>query len=233
MMRAAVALLLLVSLTAVTSPAMAQPQPARVLVASPIFLRPDPSRTPLVTAPAGMPVKVMALEGDWCRVQFRDNQGERIGFIESKFIEYLQVPPDIAAPPSNLNAASVEASPVPRTRSTFSPMSYTDAQLTVPSGDETKQIDVLINYASDRFQLSSANILFTPPLAQDDIRDVARPGSAMRRPDSPPEADGRSHGRSLCRLEDVQECLVPDSRAAGRGCNERPTAAGRVGDAAH
>jgi len=34
-------------------------------------------------------------------------------------------------------------------------MSYQDMQLTVPSGDETKQIDVLINYTADRFSGTS------------------------------------------------------------------------------
>ena len=36
---------------------------------------------------------------------------------------------------------------------TFQPIAYKDAQLTVSNGDETKQVDVVISYATDRFQV--------------------------------------------------------------------------------
>ena len=104
---AAAAFIVLVYLCFSGYPTIAQPQSARVLVASPIFLRPDTSRTPLVTAPQGMQLKVLALEGDWCRVQFSDRLGERTGYIEAKFIEYLQGATETASQPG-LSGASTE-----------------------------------------------------------------------------------------------------------------------------
>src|SRR6516225_699696 len=45
---------------------------ARVTVAAPIFLYPDPNRTPLRVADAGLAVVILKTEGDWYLVEFQD-----------------------------------------------------------------------------------------------------------------------------------------------------------------
>ena len=61
---------------------------ARVTVAAPIFLYPDPNRTPLRVADAGLAVVILKTEGDWYLVEFQDPEyGRRQGYIERRFVE--------------------------------------------------------------------------------------------------------------------------------------------------
>jgi hypothetical protein len=49
---------------------------------SPLFLFPDPRRTPLLMMPPGSVVKVLGIEGDWYRIEFNDQYiGPRIGYV--------------------------------------------------------------------------------------------------------------------------------------------------------
>src|SRR5437762_5785862 len=64
----------------------AQQQPTSgigtVVSASPMYLTPDTSRTPLTTLQPGARVRVLTLEGDWYRVIFSDAYlGERTGYV--------------------------------------------------------------------------------------------------------------------------------------------------------
>ena len=63
---------------------------ARVTVAAPIFLYPDPNRTPLRVADAGLAVVIIKTEGDWYLVEFQDPEyGRRQGYIERRFVDVL------------------------------------------------------------------------------------------------------------------------------------------------
>jgi hypothetical protein len=49
---------------------------------APMYLFPDATRTPLATIAAGTPVRLLAREGDWYRVEYRDPYlGNRTGYI--------------------------------------------------------------------------------------------------------------------------------------------------------
>src|SRR5262245_7727894 len=82
----------------------AQAQPAQpttgngVLVnAAPMFLTPDPNRTPLATLPFGTNVRVVEKVGDWYRVVYRDQYlGDRTGYVR---IENIRIEPRPAAVP--------------------------------------------------------------------------------------------------------------------------------------
>ena len=68
------ACLCLLLLLATAAAAHAQPMSANGVItnAAPMYLAPDSSRVPLTTLAAGSNVKIVAREGDWLRVVFRD-----------------------------------------------------------------------------------------------------------------------------------------------------------------
>jgi hypothetical protein len=62
--------------TAVAQNAVAVPRSS-----APIFLRPDPNRTPLFTADVNTRLSVLERDGDWIKVEFMDPRlGRRIGY---------------------------------------------------------------------------------------------------------------------------------------------------------
>ena len=69
---------------AATASAVAQ---GRAVVAekAPVYLYPTTAREPLATLDVHTELRVLAEEGDWIRVEFRDNRfGPRIGYVEKK-----------------------------------------------------------------------------------------------------------------------------------------------------
>src|SRR6185436_9919429 len=86
-----------------TAAASAQPLTGNgvILNPAPMYLTPDPSRIPLTTLPAGTQVRVLAREGDWLRVIFRDRYlGDRTGYVlaVSVRIEPAAAPPSTPMP---------------------------------------------------------------------------------------------------------------------------------------
>ena len=77
-------LLAIALLVSRAAPASAQQITAVVTEASPVFLLPDATRTPLATLTAGTVVRVINEERGWYRIEFRDSRfGLRIGYIEA------------------------------------------------------------------------------------------------------------------------------------------------------
>ena len=83
--------LMLAFLLAAATATTAETESARVLSPAPIYLKPDPTRTPLTTAPVGMSLSILAREGEWCRVVFRDQLSERTGYVEARNIDVVSV----------------------------------------------------------------------------------------------------------------------------------------------
>lgn len=96
---------LLLGATAVSS---AQPLNGNgvILNPAPMYLTPDPTRVALTTLAAGAQVHVLAREGDWLRVVFRDRYlGDRTGYVLAANVRIEAA----AAPPST----NTPAPPVP------------------------------------------------------------------------------------------------------------------------
>jgi hypothetical protein len=93
------AVLVAALLLGATAAADAQPLTGNGVILNPvpIYLTPDPSRVPLATLPAGAQVRVLAREGDWLRVVFRDPYlGGRTGYVLAANVRIEAA----AAPPS-------------------------------------------------------------------------------------------------------------------------------------
>jgi len=89
-------------LPAATAAAFAQPLTGNgtILNPAPMYLTPDSSRVPLTTLPSGAQVRVLAREGDWLRVVFRDRYlGDRTGYVQAANV---RVDPPAAAPSNPL-----------------------------------------------------------------------------------------------------------------------------------
>ena len=54
--------------------------------AAPVFLYPDAQRTPLRTLPAGTSVRILEETSEWVRIEFSDSFGNRIGYVQRKFV---------------------------------------------------------------------------------------------------------------------------------------------------
>jgi len=55
---------------------------------TPVYIRPDATRTPLKTLPRSTPVRVLEELGDWMRIEFQDAQwGRRVGYAQRKTIQ--------------------------------------------------------------------------------------------------------------------------------------------------
>jgi hypothetical protein len=108
-------------LLAATTAARTQPISGNgvILNPSPMYLSPDPTRVPLTTLPAGVQVRVLAREGDWLRVVFRDRYlGDRTGYVlaANVRIESVAAPPSLPtpAPPVPGLVQPATAAPPPR-----------------------------------------------------------------------------------------------------------------------
>lgn len=72
--------------------AAAQEYRAVVVEPAPVYLLPDATRTPLRTLPVNTQVRVLAREGDWIQVEFRDAQfGARVGYVAAAKVRIEQV----------------------------------------------------------------------------------------------------------------------------------------------
>jgi hypothetical protein len=61
--------------------------------ATPAFILPDATRTPLRTLPAGTTVRILEEKGDWVQVEFNDPQyGRRVGYVQRRFVQLRQRP---------------------------------------------------------------------------------------------------------------------------------------------
>src|SRR5262245_17777863 len=103
-LRACLCLLLFVAAAAA---AHAQPMSDTgvITTAAPMYLSPDPSRTPLTTLAVGSTVRIVAREGDWLRVVFRDRYlGDRTGYVRAANvrIEAAAAPPTQNPPPPSV-----------------------------------------------------------------------------------------------------------------------------------
>ena len=95
-----------ITLTLLLVAASALAQSAGTATASqnaPVYVAPDASRTPLRTAAAGTVFAVVAEEGAWTRVQFKDPQwGVRVGYVETRLLKFSR--PELAPMDLSMNA---------------------------------------------------------------------------------------------------------------------------------
>lgn len=85
-----------VLLASVTVSAAQTGSVAVVVESSPVFLYPEPNRTPVTTLAAGTQVRILETRGEWSRVEFRDPVfGPRVAYIATTRI---RVQPSTAAP---------------------------------------------------------------------------------------------------------------------------------------
>lgn len=120
---------------------------------APVYISPEPSRTPLRTAVHGTVFTVVAEEGDWTKVQFMDPQwGLRVGYVETRLLRFNRpelapmdlsvtkpgTPPATAAPVTATAAATPGLRPweVPESRSAW-PTSYVVGRGGVTFGTRT------------------------------------------------------------------------------------------------
>lgn len=57
-----------------------------ITAAAPVFLLPDAQRTPLRTLPAGTSVRILQETPEWVRIEFTDQFGVRVGYVQRKFV---------------------------------------------------------------------------------------------------------------------------------------------------
>lgn len=73
---------------------------ALVAIASPVYLRPDATRTPLRTLPVGVSLTILQRQGDWLQIRFEDQQlGRRTAWIEAKAVRIRPASAEPAPPP--------------------------------------------------------------------------------------------------------------------------------------
>ena len=90
----------------------ADAEQAIVTAAAPIFLLPDTARTPLRTVPVNTPLKIVADEGEWVQVEFRDPEfGRRVGYVQRQFVRLVK-PAATPAPPQPA-ATAINVAPMP------------------------------------------------------------------------------------------------------------------------
>jgi hypothetical protein len=105
-------LALTLTLLAVT-PALAQSGGTAVAITNtPVYVAPDASRTPLRIAAQGTVFTVVAEQGEWTQVQFKDPQwGIRVGYVATKALQFRR--PELE--PMDLSTATRPAGPAPAT----------------------------------------------------------------------------------------------------------------------
>jgi len=75
----------------ITSPARSRLRTGIIVDLAPVFVLPDPNRTPLSTLTPGTTVRILKEAPDWIQVEFSDPQiGPRVGYVHRK---YLQIKP--------------------------------------------------------------------------------------------------------------------------------------------
>ena len=110
------------TLLLVAAGALAQPSANAIATTNaPVYVAPDVSRTPLRTAAQGTVFTVVADEGDWTKVQFKDPQwGLRVGYVETRLLKFNRpelAPMDLSvtAPASPRAAAAPTDAALPAT----------------------------------------------------------------------------------------------------------------------
>lgn len=96
--------------------ASAQIETALVIEATPIYLTPDDTRTPLKILPVNTALRIVGEKGDWIQVEFRDPQyGPRVGFVARSKVRIRttqpQPPVDPPVPESPRRGADPQAGP--------------------------------------------------------------------------------------------------------------------------
>ncbi len=111
-------LLIVMAVVILAAPAAAQ-GPASTAVAveqAPVYVTPDPSRTPLRVAAQGTVFKVLAEEGAWTRVQFQDPQwGPRTGYVQTSALRFQR--PELT--PMDLSVREDQPAPAPALRERY------------------------------------------------------------------------------------------------------------------
>jgi hypothetical protein len=96
-----------------------------VVTPAPMYLAPDPTRIPLTTLAAGTNVRVVAREGDWLRILYRDRfLGDRTGYVLAATIRIeppAATPSPVPPPPASPGqvAPTAESSQPPQTSTTI------------------------------------------------------------------------------------------------------------------
>jgi opacity protein-like surface antigen len=96
------------TLLAATS-AFAQSDGTAVAITNtPVYVAPDASRTPLRTAAQGTVFTVLAEQGEWTQVQFKDPQwGIRVGFVATRALQFRR--PELE--PMDLSTTAADSAP--------------------------------------------------------------------------------------------------------------------------
>jgi hypothetical protein len=105
-------LLAITSLLILTGTAFAQDRNTAVAAShTPVFIAPDATRTPLRVAAQGTVFTVVAEEGEWTKVQFKDPQwGVRVGYVATSALRFRR--PELE--PMDLSATPEAIIPSPR-----------------------------------------------------------------------------------------------------------------------
>jgi len=159
--------------TVVVITSAGQWEPSVTTVETPVRIYPDPNRSALATLSPGTSVQIVQRQGDWVRISFWDKAyGDRTGFVRAEHVRggRLNQSPTSAsesrAQPTTSTAAPTDAVPPAKPESARTPattvtprlpLQFQNAQLTIPQGDKTKQVDVTVSYVSDMFQLLDKN----------------------------------------------------------------------------
>jgi len=62
----------------------------RTLASTPVRIAPDPARQPLAVLEPGTHLKLLAEEGAWLRVEFKDLRwGPRVGYVEKTSVQRI------------------------------------------------------------------------------------------------------------------------------------------------
>jgi hypothetical protein len=98
---------------------------AIAITITPVYVAPDASRTPLRTAAQGTVFTVLAEQGEWTQVQFKDPQwGIRVGYVATKALQFRR--PELE--PMDLSTTAA----VPRTLATTEPPARPRSQQSAP-----------------------------------------------------------------------------------------------------
>jgi hypothetical protein len=95
-----------VALVSPSASAQSQPGSGKMVASAPMYILPDARRTPLTILPAGTIVRVLAREGDWYEVVFRDPYwGDRTGYVRAASIQVDSAPPQPERAPATAPGA--------------------------------------------------------------------------------------------------------------------------------
>src|SRR5690242_9156951 len=79
---AAICVLLTLVLPVTARAQVPGPQRGTIVARTPVYLYPDPKRTPLATLEAGTPVTIVRVENEWFLIRYRDQTyGDRLGYV--------------------------------------------------------------------------------------------------------------------------------------------------------